>query len=280
MSKNEIDVEELKRIYSEEGMTIKGMSKLLKIDERKIRKILKENGVPIKGSNVLNRKYNFNEKYFDTIDTKEKAYLLGFICADGWIGKNRCGTPNLLGLCLKEEDRDTVKFLKEQLEAEQPIVDKISHLNTKQVEINICSTYLGKSLGRMGIVPNKSLIINLKEVSKFIPKEFEHYLLLGYFDGDGGIASGLGQNGKTVQWSLNVTGTKETCEYFKEYFSSNGFFVKRHKDEKNNYTFMISGKNLVTRALDKLYSEDTSFCLQRKYKKYLTMKGVPLDSDV
>ena len=36
-----------------------------------------------KRSAFLMRKYYFNEKFFDEIDTIEKAYWLGFICADG-----------------------------------------------------------------------------------------------------------------------------------------------------------------------------------------------------
>ena len=28
-----------------------------------------------------NRKHDFNQEFFDIIDTEEKAYILGFICA-------------------------------------------------------------------------------------------------------------------------------------------------------------------------------------------------------
>lgn len=37
---------------------------------------------------------------------------------------------------------------------------------------------------------------------------------------------------KTKQWSCSVTGTFETCSYYKEYFQNVGFFTKRHPDEK------------------------------------------------
>lgn len=33
------------------------------------------------------RKHFFNERYFENIDTEEKAYWLGFISADGCISK-------------------------------------------------------------------------------------------------------------------------------------------------------------------------------------------------
>lgn len=34
------------------------------------------------------RKYNYNDNYFENIDTEEKAYWLGFIAADGSIVNN------------------------------------------------------------------------------------------------------------------------------------------------------------------------------------------------
>ena len=37
--------------------------------------------------NRVSRKYNFDENFFDKIDTEEKAYWLGFIYADGAIFK-------------------------------------------------------------------------------------------------------------------------------------------------------------------------------------------------
>ena len=33
--------------------------------------------------------YEFNEKYFEVLDTYEKAYFLGFIAADGYITKGK-----------------------------------------------------------------------------------------------------------------------------------------------------------------------------------------------
>ena len=38
-----------------------------------------------------NRKYYFNNEYFDRIDTEEKAYWLGFLYADGYISSNNNG---------------------------------------------------------------------------------------------------------------------------------------------------------------------------------------------
>ena len=47
------------------------------------------------------RKYNFNENYFENIDSIEKAYWLGFIAADGYITRRKSGQA-VLGLTLHE----------------------------------------------------------------------------------------------------------------------------------------------------------------------------------
>jgi len=47
------------------------------------------------------RRYNVNEKFFDNIDTEEKAYILGFIYADGNIDQP---PNNKLNINLQEKD--------------------------------------------------------------------------------------------------------------------------------------------------------------------------------
>lgn len=270
-----INEEELKRLYYEENKSVKFLSDYFNVAKCTIIRRLKKLEVPIKTSTILNRKYNVDETYFENINTKQKAYLLGFICADGWVvNSTRSGNPSALGLSLSKKDIEIVELLKHEISSEHPIkIKKDKNNGNEYATLYISSVKIAKDLIRMGVHPNKSLDLNLKKVSEYVPDNFKKYLLLGYFDGDGCITSALGQNRKTVLWQLSVTGTKETGEYFKEFFDSHGFFTKRHKDDKNNYTFMISGKNLVYQALSKLYDEDTSFCLQRKYKKYLTIKS-------
>ena len=51
------------------------------------------------------RKYKINEKFFSTIDTQEKAYVLGLLYADGYVNKlHTCIT-----LALSEKDADILK---------------------------------------------------------------------------------------------------------------------------------------------------------------------------
>ena len=104
-----INEEELKRLYCEENKSVKFLSDYFNVAKCTIIRRLKKLEVPIKTSTILNRKYNVDETYFENIDTKQKAYLLGFICADGWVVNNtRSGNPSALGLSLSKKDIEIV----------------------------------------------------------------------------------------------------------------------------------------------------------------------------
>ena len=60
--------------------SIKGISKKYGINQKTLSKYLKLKGISIK--NIRNSS-SFNTRFFQNIDTEEKAYWLGFMYADG-----------------------------------------------------------------------------------------------------------------------------------------------------------------------------------------------------
>lgn len=127
------------------------------------------------------------------------------------------------------------------------------------------------TLNSYEILPNKSLTINLKKVMEKAKLNQKQRLacMLGYFDGDGGFSvSKPTEKYKTVQYSLGITGTYETCKCYEELFEGIGFYTKRHKDNKNNYTYRVSGRNKVKETMGKIYGvkNELKFCFERKYK--------------
>ena len=64
-----------------------------------MRSILQENGIEVINYQNLTK---FNENVFDSIDTEEKAYWLGFIFADGYISLK----GNSFELSLKGSDSE------------------------------------------------------------------------------------------------------------------------------------------------------------------------------
>ena len=132
-------------------------------------------------------KYKLNEKYFDVLDTPEKAYILGFIFADGGIARVR-GVSYRLDFSQHANGREVLEFIRKQLQYTGPILyDQPNNLGGTiflRDRLQICSKYLAESLEQYGILPNKSLTLG---APKKLPKQFVGSFLRGLFDGDGSV---------------------------------------------------------------------------------------------
>jgi hypothetical protein len=132
------------------------------------------------------RTHFFNENYFDSIDTLEKAYWLGFIHADGSLvfDKNR-NRITCLDMCVKGEDGGLVEQFVRDIDGDLTKIER--RLNNSQrpmTRIRLRSPILIEALYNLGIRPRKSYkndgaLIKDKEL-------FRHYLR-GYFDGNGSV---------------------------------------------------------------------------------------------
>ncbi|MDD4779076.1 MAG: hypothetical protein PHT02_00535 [Tissierellia bacterium] len=268
-----IDKNDLRLLYETQGESTKEIAKLYNTTPKTIRLRLHKYNIPVRTSGEENRKLNVNENYFKDIDTSNKAYVLGLISADGYIGNNRFDNGITLGITLKQDDSYILDFIKKDMQATY----KIKIKNKNYYEFYVCSNIICNTLQKYGIIQNKSLILDIKDVitKANIKQNLIPSFLLGYYDGDGCIYQWVSKDGKREQYNINITGTKETCDYFYDFFDNRGFFTKRHKNENNNYTYVVSGRNLVVNSLDKLYSTIyiPDVFLARKYSKYLLAKS-------
>ena len=99
LEQNEID--QILHLYCEEKYSISKLKTLFKLQFGDIKKILVDNGVTTRSQRESRKTYVYNEDYFSEIDTKDKAYWLGFIYADGFITKKTNGSP-VFGMTLGE----------------------------------------------------------------------------------------------------------------------------------------------------------------------------------
>lgn len=96
------------------------------------------------------------------------------------------------------------KFMNSNVNITKHIQNKGFSNNTPMCKIIFNSNEMSKDLEDKGVVPRKSLILN-------IPKIDEQYYLpfiLGYFDGDGSIFKASQGN----NYGINIEGTKEILE--------------------------------------------------------------------
>ncbi len=153
-----------------------------------------------------------NPHFFDTIDSIEKAYWFGFMCADGCV-HIRLGNKYEISLELSKKDRtELIKFAQVLGFDPSRIRDRLRFLKNKNGSVSIVEMsvlkfscrIMGESLIRNGKFGSKSKD-SLKKVPKLIKdlvnmaqlknsdlsKTFEGQIalawLLGYFDGDGTV---------------------------------------------------------------------------------------------
>lgn len=214
--------------------------------------------------------YTCDTTYFDNIDTMNKAYLLGFLAADGFV-TNR----NEIGIGVAKKDKAVVEFFQSELKSNKPIRE-IENNGSGSYELRIQNNMLAEQLKKYDIVPRKSLIINIKEVIEKakLSEEQISVFLLGYFDGDGCISLAHRQDTNKEYFEMNVTGTYETVNYFKNYFGY-GTITKRNNDESNNYTLQLSNNfSTIYKCLSKIYKYKNKimFCFERKYNLFVKLE--------
>lgn len=86
---NDYEKIELTQLWDSKNWTIKQLSEKYCITTVAIIGLLKRRGYIMKPQTELQRKYPINETFFDTIDTQEKAYILGLLYADGYNNTGR-----------------------------------------------------------------------------------------------------------------------------------------------------------------------------------------------
>lgn len=252
-----IDWEQLAFEFQTTDISLTKLGEREGIDRRTISKHFKKLGIEI--INKQNRP-KFNINVFDSIDTEEKAYWLGFIYADGYIGStpirdDKKSVYNFeLSLALKdiehlEKFRKFIGFEKE--------ITKDSY----RCRIMVANKHFWTTLNNYGCTPNKSLTLKFPNC---IPNNLIRHFIRGYFDGDGCITRHVYIN--TVSPAINVIGTKDFLNNIINYSNTtpNIRHDKRHSEE----TLILEWhKDDGVKFINYLYN-NSSIYLDRKFKLY------------
>lgn len=266
-----MNIQEIIKLYNE-GKSLSFIANKYDTYGGKIKSILIKNGIKIRTRAEQNRIINqekglkVNHHYFDNIDSNEKAWLLGFLAADGNVSKNR----NRIKIGLSSVDRPILEKIKIMIESERDILDYETNDGFKVSELSWSSKNHKKQLAKYGIVPNKTykkMELPIFDFSKQLS------FILGYFDGNGCFKD----NGTTC--------CLEICSYRPEllkdfarilsFLCSNNKEVYKDKSRKNYYTLTYSTKD-AKKILDEMYSLNDIFLLRKyyKYKKWLQRNNI------
>jgi hypothetical protein len=254
---NEVDCNNICNEYLS-GVSYKILSKKYNISTWSVGNFLKKNNIK---SRV--RKYKCNENYFEKIDTNEKAYWLGLLCADGYVrkrkqfnGKHKQG--GIVGISLKSGDEYLLEKLIVDLDSTYKLTKQVKDdFLSYKLEIN--SVKLADDLIKLGCIPNKSL----KLLPPNLTDELINHFIRGYFDGDGSIGE---YNGN---FKFTLLGTMELLTWVLDFFKKNGLKTNPKIGRKKNiYSVQVNSKQDVELIKNILYSSSDDYFLKRKKEKF------------
>ena len=264
----------LENMYSSYGLTY--IASLCSCSETTLRTWMKKHNIKTRTaaeSNKISRvnKYKVNEKYFEIIDTPNKAYWLGLLMADGTMREYRPGCYQL-SLELKISDKYIIEKFKQDIQAEQPVLisSGIGKAKEDRARIFITNTAFCKYIMSHNIVPHKT---GQEIIPSTIPECYIKDFIRGFFDGDGSIIywpPGVGDKmGRFHIGSVSQDILLEIQKHLEE--KANVKWAKKSFTEKhtlNNFYELYTGNTPnIMKIYDYLYY-DECLCLQRKEEKF------------
>lgn len=247
------------------------IAKELGISTGKVSYFIKKNLTP-RSHREANSRYSFNENFFESIDTEEKAYWLGFLIADGYITKRE--NSYKIGVALSSCDIGHLEKLNKSLNSNYPIrtyeATKNSYSNNNYSRLIYSSKIMFDNLLKYNFVEHKTNILNLPDVN--LLNGFTSDFIRGYFDGNGSIAHTNTELNNS--YAFKLVSTKNFLDFVNNYikeklgFSANKYYKRKDYQEVMSLEF---GGNLKTqKILDLLYKNATIY-LDRKYQRYLDL---------
>ena len=246
-----MDRENLKQ-WLIEGKSTREIGEIVNLDKRTVSYWIKKF--------ELNEYMKYKQKTainFGKIDTKEKAYTLGFLLCDGHIDEK-----SIVSASVAKQDREVLEFICGVMDSSLNFDPKF---NKKRRQF-----------------PNYFTSRKIKDFKKFtggrlkkerhypiVPKHLEKYLLLGAFDADGCITWGWRKDRSRIWQKISFTSQyKILLGIQKAIYKNIGISsVIAPKTGEDCYVMSICGKADVLKFIDYIYSDEDFIILNRKYEK-------------
>lgn len=262
-----IEVQNIIDDYVNQRMSILQLHKKYNYSEGVIKRHLSENNISIRGLSESHQLY-FEHNYFDKIDTKEKAYWLGFIYADGCISISR---NNMFEIKLAIKDIELLETFKRDIKSEHQIGIYTSNngynKGLQYCRFGIDSKDLCEQLIKLGVNTHKTKNCIFPDID-ILPRQFIWDFIRGYFDGDGSVYVSNDKYKDSLYQSPSVafTGTQEILESIllevKKHCKTETV-VHPYYDDKAAFDLKFGGVNIVNTIYHLMYDDATRW-LERK----------------
>lgn len=264
MGKIEDNKQEIIRLYFEEKKSMSYIAKQFDVDKTGISILFKRENLKARTHGEGIRKYQVNENYFDNIDTPNKAYILGFLYADGY---NNPITKSMV-LDLKDIDKEILEKISKELGNTRPLyfytsINKTDKKERHNCRLTISNKHIHEQLLKLGVIPNKTFILSFPD---FIPDNLMSHFIRGYFDGDGCFS----YSNKTNRSYITICSSDIFCEELASFLKEKENITLHvnnisNKNEKTKIARTSSKKEIIN-FLKYIY-RDSDLKLERKYKK-------------
>jgi hypothetical protein len=227
------------------GATENQISSKFDISLRQYYNLLKLNKIERKNKVI---RYNFDENYFESIDTEDKAYFLGFIVADGSVNS----ISNVIQITQKEPD--ILYEFKRYIKYEG---DLIKSKNRDVFDIKISSSKMKSDLLKLGISPNKTISVNYPS----IPENLQSHFMRGVFDGDG----------TTHNAYFSIVGTEKFLAGIRDYLKQENInlgIYNAHCKSKDIKRLAFNNRAELAKIFNYLY-DDSNIFMERKKNKFI-----------
>ena len=254
--------EKIKDLYLNEHKSPKEIGEIYSVKRNRINYLLHELGVQ-KNQSEVKRLYEYDEDFFNCIDTPNKAYILGFWYADGNVSR----VNNSAVLALQESDEDTLEKIREAIGSTKPLYHK-NYLHPDGIERRIVSLVLNgdktcSNFEKWGCPPAKTFLIDFPN---FLSDDLYSHFIRGYFDGDG-CACVLSDGGFTV----SIMSSTQFCLGLQKYLLEKQeikFMVNQPTGKKEGNKIIRShSKKECKKFMDFIY-KDADLYMKRKKDKF------------
>lgn len=215
--------------------------------------------------------YSLNESFFETIDTEEKAYWLGFLYADGYVSSARPWTV-ICHIC----DKEHLYSFKNSINFTGPIKTKklssYSRDNKESFRLEICRKKMCLDLHKLGCQSKNKYIFNTK---------YESAYWRGIFDGDGCISvtsryryfNNKKYGPYTVAKSYIIL-QKQDVHHFENILKKLNIQYQIEQS-KTDYMYYVQFSSIpsIIKFGNWLYSDNASF-LKRKKEKFIQLQSL------
>ena len=257
----------------DKGQSITSLNK--EYHTTKVRDLLIENNRQVpesrKGIGGRKRQCTLNENYFQELDSKDKAYFLGFIYADGFITKPSHG-QNILGLTLAEIE--PIDKFKKYIQTNKKVgyYKKTSSYSNKSYEYKLAlnSDKLVSDIEKLGVIERKTLTLTFPNLREDLIPHF----IRGYFDGDGSVflhKDSREEYSYNEYLGINICGTKEFLIALTKHlpFLEEGQCIyKEERKETNCWNLKMASNIRSLELYHYMYKDCNDLYLSRKREKF------------